>query len=177
HKLVEAQRILELYGFHVEQLITNPILTEIQADTLDPIAIQSVKLALEIHNKPLFVEDSGLFIHSLKGFPGPYSSYVLKTIGLDGILSLMRNTVDRKAEFQAVIAYIHPLDKKVRIFKGITRGKISLAIRGDQWGYDPIFIPHGQAKTYAEMGSPTKNEISHRSKALNMFAKWIQSET
>ncbi|MHA2407741.1 MAG: non-canonical purine NTP pyrophosphatase, partial [Candidatus Ranarchaeia archaeon] len=126
--------------------------------------------------RPIFVEDAGLFIDSLNGFPGPYSSYVLKTLGLNGILALMKNIEERRAEFRAVVAFIHPADREVEIFNGITKGRISGTIRGEQWGYDPIFIPHGQTKTYAEMESSTKNKLSHRFQALNKFAKWMQSK-
>ena len=78
---------------------------EIQSDSLKEIAKSSVINAYKRTHLPIFVEDAGLFIDALNGFPGPYAAYVYKTIHNSGILNLMENTKDRQAEFQSVIAY------------------------------------------------------------------------
>ncbi|HEY8111019.1 MAG TPA: non-canonical purine NTP pyrophosphatase, partial [Candidatus Nitrosotenuis sp.] len=99
-------------------------------------------------------------------FPGPYSSYVFKTIGNAGILNLVKSK--RAAEFHSVISFCD--GKKPVLFQGIIKGVISKKQKGKGWGYDPIFIPKGKTKTYAELDD--KNIISHRYRALRKFAHW-----
>jgi XTP/dITP diphosphohydrolase len=93
---------------------------------------------------------------------------VFKTIGNSGILRLVRT--NRKAQFQSVVAYC---DDKfgVVLFDAKVEGKISKNSQGNGWGYDPIFIPTGETKTFAMISN--KNEISHRYKALKKFSNWF----
>lgn len=145
---------------------------EIQADELEDV----VEFALEVlsEKSPLIIDDSGLFIDSLKGFPGVYSSYVMKTIGCDGILSLMKNKENRKSKFECVIGY---LGERKKTFKGISNGSITREKRGEGgFGYDPIFRPEESEKTYAEMSSSEKNRISHRGKAMEKLLDFVSSE-
>ncbi|KFM17399.1 dITP-XTP pyrophosphatase protein [Marine Group I thaumarchaeote SCGC AAA799-P11] len=103
---------------------------------------------------------------SLKGFPGPYSSYVFKTIGNKGILKLVPSK--RKAKFVSIITYC---DKKIlESFNAKLDGTISKSQKGKGWGYDPIFIPKNSRKTFAEVDH--KNKLSHRFKALKKFSNW-----
>ncbi len=166
-KFKEVRAIAEKYGINVEWFKRKYL--EPQGDNLEEIArISALNLAKEI-KEPFFIEDSGLFINALNGFPGPYSSYVFKTIGNEGILKLMEGIEDRSAYFKAVIAYFD--GKDVHIFTGIVEGKISKEIRGTMgFGYDPIFL-YGD-KTFAEMGED-KNKVSHRRKALEAFFSWL----
>lgn len=143
---------------------------EIQSDQLEDIAIQKSIDAFEKITRPLIVEDTGIFIESLKGFPGPYSAYVLATIGNKGILDLLSNRSDRSAFFRSVIAYKDSTDNVV--FFGDTKGTISENITEGGWGYDPIFIPEFSSLTYAQLGITNKIAISHRTQALDSFAKW-----
>ena len=78
---------------------------EIQSDSLQEIAEKSVLNAYRKSGMPIFVEDAGLFIDALSGFPGPYAAYVYKTIHNSGILKLMENVTDRNATFRSVISY------------------------------------------------------------------------
>ena len=128
--------------------------------------IAKAKDAFSKFKKPIIIEDDGLFIDSIDGFPGPYSSYVFKTIGNKGILNLLKN--NRKAKFVSIITYC---DKTIlQSFDGKLNGKISKTQKGKGWGYDPIFIPNNSKKTFAELNN--KNELSHRYKALRKFSKW-----
>ena len=107
-----------------------------------------------------FVEDTGLFIESLHGFPGVYSAFVLETIGLNGILTLLNNRSSRNAVFRSVIAL--KLGNITKFFTGQIEGQISKQISSLGWGYDPIFIPNSDIRrTFGEMGEE-KNLISHR---------------
>jgi XTP/dITP diphosphohydrolase len=130
------------------------------------IASKKAKDAFLKYKKPVIIEDDGLFINSLDGFPGPYSSYAFKTIGNKGILNLLKN--NRKAKFVSIITFC---DKKIlKSFDGKLDGTISKSQKGKGWGYDPIFIPKNTMKTFAEINN--KNELSHRYKALKKFSNW-----
>jgi len=170
NKVREANQILGSFRIDVEHV--NLRLNEIQSDRLEEIAKASALEATHQVGKPVIVEDSGLFIKSLGGFPGPFSSYVQRTIGNRGILKLMREIDDRESCFKSVVAYCDG-KRKALSFTGEVRGKISHKERGKVWGFDPIFIPDGEGgETYAEMGAVEKNRISHRRRALEKFAKW-----
>ncbi|MFZ8938319.1 MAG: RdgB/HAM1 family non-canonical purine NTP pyrophosphatase [Nitrosopumilaceae archaeon] len=164
HKFKEAKNILEEFGIHLGFFRCN--LEEIQSDSLKEIAKHKATQAFEKLKKPVIVEDDGLFIESLNGFPGPYSSYVFKTIGNKGILNLLKQK--RRANFVSIISY-H--DKNLqKSFDSKANGTISKKIIGKGWGYDPIFIPSNYKKTFAQLEN--KNKVSHRFKALKKFASW-----
>ena len=165
NKYQEAKKILEKFGIRVGFFKCN--LIEIQADSIKEIANQKAIDAFLKCKKPVIVEDDGLFINSLNGFPGPFSSFVFKTIGNVGILKLVKT--NRNAKFQSVIGFCDK-KKKPKLFEANVRGKISKKLRGKGWGYDPIFVPHGKTKTYAELSD--KNNLSHRYQGLKKFANW-----
>ncbi|AJW70057.1 RdgB/HAM1 family non-canonical purine NTP pyrophosphatase [Nitrosopumilus adriaticus] len=164
HKYVEAKSILETFGIKLGFLKSE--LEEIQSNSLDEIAMRKAKDAFSKFKKPVIIEDDGLFINSLSGFPGPYSSYVFKTIGNDGILNLLKN--NRKAKFVSIITYCDKTN--FQSFTAKLDGMISKFQKGKGWGYDPIFIPKNSQKTFAEINE--KNKLSHRYKALKKFSNW-----
>ena len=165
NKYKEAKAILSKFKINLDFLKSH--LEEIQADTLEEIALHKITQAFSQCSKPVIVEDDGLFIDSLNGFPGPYSAFAFKTIGNKGILQLLK--AKRKAKFQSVIAYCEK-NNDVMLFKATVDGKISRKLAGIKWGYDPIFIPDGQNKTYAQLRD--KNLVSHRYLSLRKFAMW-----
>ncbi len=147
---------------------------EIQSDDIRKIVLFSASQALQYVKTPFFVEDAGLFIKALNGFPGPYSSYVFKTLGNEGILKLMRDVNDREAVFISVIALYIP-EYGIKLFEGVTEGFIAYEVRGTHgFGFDPIFIPKGLNKTYAELTVEEKNKLSHRSKAFKAMITWFK---
>ncbi len=167
NKFQEAERIGELYGVQLEWVERKYM--EPQGSILEDVARISAEILANDVNPPFFIEDSGLFIDALNGFPGVYSSYVFKTIGNKGILRLMEGIERREASFVCVIAY-HD-GKGVRTFRGEVKGMISSDARGDHgFGYDPIFEVDG--RTFAEMGEE-KNMYSHRRLALERFFSWL----
>ena len=148
---------------------------EIQADSLEEVASYGVNFLKEKFDKPFILEDAGLFIDVLDGFPGVYSKYVFYSIGLSGILKLMENIEDnnRKAVFKSVYAYYEP-KKKPLFFIGKCSGIISKKIIGTNgFGYDPIFIPDGEIKTFGQMRASEKNKYSHRGKSLEKLRKFL----
>ncbi|MDK2870545.1 MAG: XTP/dITP diphosphohydrolase [Pyrococcus sp.] len=168
-KVREAKKFLEPLGINV---IKKPLeYPEIQADTLEDVVVFGLNWLKDKVDKPFIIEDSGLFIEALNGFPGVYSAYVYKTIGLDGILKLMEGIENRKAYFKSVIGFY---DGEIHLFVGEVRGRISNEKRGSHgFGYDPIFVPDGFDKTFAEMSTEEKNSVSHRGKALKEFYSWM----
>ena len=168
HKFEEVKRILSKIGLDIN--FFKLTLEEIQSDSLGEIAKHKAIDAFSRVQKPLIIEDDGLFIDSLKGFPGPYSSYVYDTIGNKGLLRLLENNESRNAKFVAVIAYCNGIDD-VKLFESSISGKISLSIEDGGWGYDLIFIPDGETKTYANVSD--KDNLSHRSVSLKKFSSWF----
>ena len=174
HKFQEARRVLSEYKIATAKLKVEAV--EIQDDSLENIAKYSVQDAVKNCGLPVFVEDAGLFVEALQGFPGPYSRYVYDTVGVKGILKLMKNIENRNAYFQSVIAFSSPKEQPI-CFRGKVTGKISLQELGTSgFGYDPIFIPlEGDGRTFAEMTTTQKNLYSHRAEALRKFAEWYSS--
>jgi XTP/dITP diphosphohydrolase len=144
-------------------------LVEVQSDSLEEIAREKAKSAYSKVGRPVIVEDDGLYIDSLKGFPGQYSSFVFKTLGNAGILKLLEG-LGRRASFRSIIAFYD--GKDLRTFEGIVNGTIAIGAAQGGWGYDPIFIPEGTSVTFAELAS-NKSEYSHRKRALDKFADWF----
>jgi XTP/dITP diphosphohydrolase len=130
---------------------------------------------------PIFVEDAGLFIDALNGFPGPYAAYVYKTIHNNGVLKLMEEEKNRKAVFQSVIAFCSKETPTPVSFFGESKGEITQTQRIEAgksgFGFDPIFKPEGSKKTFAEMTITEKNVYSHRANAIHKFAKWYQTQS
>ena len=164
YKYQEAKNILDSFGVKLGFFRLN--LEEIQSDSLKDIALKKARDAFSKCKKSLIIEDDGLFINSLNDFPGPYSSFVFNTIGNKGILNLLKQ--NREAKFVSMITYC---DKKIlQSFDAKVDGVISKRIKGKGWGYDPIFLPANNKKTFAELKN--KNELSHRYKALKKFSTW-----
>ena len=168
HKFEEAQRILSNLGLEINMFKTT--LEEIQSNSMNEIAKRKALDAFRKIKKPVIIEDDGLFIESLDGFPGPYSSYVYDTIGNKVIMRLLENIETRNAKFVAIIAYSDE-ENDAKLFESSIPGKISLSIEEGGWGYDPIFIPDGESKTYANVSD--KDKFSHRSASLKKFSDWF----
>jgi len=146
---------------------------EIQADTLEAVAEFGIEFCYSQLKTPCFIEDSGLFVDALSGFPGVYSSYVFKTLGCEGILKLLGKNKNRKAHFKSVIAY--KTEKETTLFTGEVTGYITETQKGEKgFGFDPLFIPEGKSKTFAQMDAEEKNLYSHRGKAFKTFIKYIE---
>lgn len=179
NKFNEACSILSKHGIATGMLKLKG--DEIQSESLKDIAKASVINAHQRSHLPIFVEDAGLFIDALSGFPGPYAAYIYKTIHNSGILKLMEDSTDRQAVFQSVIVYCdEETSCEPECFCGESKGKITLVERKGQgksgFGFDPIFQPAGSEKTFAEMTIEEKNGYSHRANAIRKFAKWYKQQ-
>jgi XTP/dITP diphosphohydrolase len=176
NKFNEARAILGKYKIATGMLRVKT--HEIQSENLEEIAKTSVIEAYRRCNLPLIVEDAGLFIEALNGFPGPYAAYVYKTIANSGLLRLMEKVKDRKARFESVVAYYSSNLELPVCFDGEVSGEIIRRERKQDntlgFGFDPVFRPSKSDKTFAEMSIEEKNNYSHRAKALHKFAEWYK---
>ena len=174
-KLLEAEKEFSKMDIKVVQKDLG--YPEIQADCLEDVALFGAEHIQKRFDKPFFLEDAGLFIDALNGFPGVYSSFVFYKIGLSGILKLLKDfkDEDRKACFRSVIVFKKP-NEKPELFIGESHGFISKNQVGNHgFGYDPIFIPDKISKTFAQMGTEEKNSYSHRGKSLNKLIDYFKN--
>ncbi|HID19793.1 MAG TPA: XTP/dITP diphosphatase [Methanophagales archaeon] len=153
---------------------------EFQLDEIEAVAEESanyIRMYSEVVvEKPFFIEDSGLTIHALNGFPGPFSAFVFNKIGNAGILKLMvdKKGEARRATFKTVVAFCESMEKAPMLFVGTAKGTIANAARGEGgFGYDPIFELEGASKTFAEMSTEEKNVVSHRGQAFRKLLDYI----
>jgi len=167
NKFNEVSKIMEDNNININLIKLE--YEEIQADTTEKISYDSCKKLINKVNSPYFIDDTGLYIDELKGFPGPYASYVQSTIGNKNIIKLAANS---KAYFKTVISFYYK--NEIYQFTGILNGKISNEEKGDnKFGYDPVFMPENYNKTLAELSIDEKNKISHRSIAMNNFISFL----
>jgi len=162
--------------------------TEIQSDDLAEIAVAGAREAFEATggDEPVVVDDAGLFVEALGGFPGPYSAYVEDTVGVERVWKLAEmegseapaseqssgdepRDANRRARFRGVVAYYD--GERAETFAGAVPGRIVAPRCEGGFGYDPIFEHEGE--TFAEMSTERKNAVSHRGRALAKFADWL----
>lgn len=160
-KFEEVRRLLAPFGIRVRRI--RRTLPEPQTDRLEMV-VRSKLAAVPASRAPILVEDSGLFIDSLNGFPGVYSAHFYRVWGFGPILQLLRGR-RRSAVFRTVAGV--RVGRRVELFTGECRGEIVRRPRGRHgFGFDPIFRPTGSRRTYAEMSAPEKDRHSHRARAF-----------
>ena len=176
NKFNEAREVLARRRISVGMLRIKSL--EIQSESLEEIAQASVTEAFERYRLPMVVEDAGLFVDALNGFPGPYAAYTYKTIGNKGLLKLMETADNRKARFKSVVAFFSSQLKSPTCFEGMVKGEIIRKERRASnemgFGFDPIFKPDNSDKTFAQMNVVEKCMRSHRGVAFRKFAEWYK---
>jgi len=172
-KFREATRIAKEFGLRLS--FEDLDLDEPQSDSIEYVARTTALLAFQIIKQPLFVEDAGLFIDSLHGFPGVYSSYVYSSIGVPGLLKLMSGISDRRAMFKSCVALCSSSTLSgPKLFIGEVEGSISKLARGEGgFGFDPVFVPSGISRTFAQLSIMEKNRLSHRSRAVRALCSFV----
>ena len=154
-----------------------PDVTE-DADTLDGNARKKARAFHEHTGLPALADDTGLEVAALGGGPGVHTA---RFAGPDAtpddnkrrLLDVMEGVEDRRARFRTVAALVED-DGTTRTFEGICSGTITTEPQGDGgFGYDPLFLPDGRDQTFAEMPPETKNQISHRRKALDAVRQFL----
>ena len=149
-------------------------------NTLEENATVKARYCFQRFKIPCFADDTGLEVNSLNGQPGVYSARYAgeQRSASDNMQLLIRKLNghnDRSAQFRTVICYIDTLGSE-QYFIGQVVGEIIKMMAGNHgFGYDPIFVPDGHNKTFAEMTMTEKNLISHRSHAFRKFVSYINS--
>ena len=181
HKLEEVAAIL---GDQVELLSLNDIGCQADipetAETLEGNALLKSSYIYKNYHLDCFADDTGLEVEALNGAPGVYSARYAGGEGHDAqanmfkLLHELEGKENRKAQFRTAISLI--LDGKEYLFEGVIKGEIIKEKRGDSgFGYDPVFMPEGYDRTFAELGNDIKNQISHRALAVQKLCEFLQS--
>ena len=179
HKLEEVAAIL---GEDYEVLSLREIGCEADipetADTFAGNAMQKAQYVREHYGYDCFADDSGLEVDALDGAPGVYSARYSgggAEANMDKLLHNLTRKSERGAQFRTVIALL--IGEETQLFEGVVRGSIIEERRGNGgFGYDPIFVPEGYEHTFAELGGEVKNRISHRAKAVELLAQYLNKK-
>lgn len=165
NKWREAARIL---GRPLERVALE--LPEVQAATSREVALEKARAAFRALDRPLVVEDAGLELAALGGFPGPFIKYWEALGGLESICRALDGQRDRAATAVCVLAVATA--HRVEVVEGRVSGSIAAAPRGQRgFGWDAIFIPEGDTRTFAEMSAAEKDARSHRRRAWEALAR------
>lgn len=180
HKLQEVKEIIE---DSIELLSLSDIgfsgdIPETH-ETLEENSLEKAQHIFDRFKIPVFSDDSGLEVEALGGKPGVHTAHYSGSreavANMAKVLNELKPSDSRKAQFRAVMTYIDA-QGNVRQFEGIVEGQVAQQMSGaDGFGYDPIFIPEGYDKTFAELSSDIKNGISHRKRALEKLVQFIKT--
>ena len=179
HKLGEVQALLE-GKFALKTLRECGITEDIPetAETLEGNALLKARYVHERTGADCFADDTGLEVDALGGEPGVRSARYA-TDGHDDqankrlLLERLEGKENREAQFRTAVALI--LGGEEYLFEGVVRGEITTSERGDGgFGYDPLFVPEGYDKTFAELSAEEKNAISHRGRAVRKLAEFLR---
>ena len=183
HKVDEIKNILKDLPFEViskNQLGIENLQVIEDGNTLEENSIKKAKALSEMTDYMVIADDSGLFVDALDGQPGIYSSRYGGQEANDSknnerLLKELKHISleERTGRFRTVIALIKE-DKEVITIEGECKGSIAFEKKGQGgFGYDPVFMPDGYDKSFAELGKDFKNQISHRAKALDKLKKLL----
>lgn len=178
HKVAEIEKIIgDLVVFHKLDDLININIPECGRTLLEN-SLAKAAFVFQLRGQATLADDSGLFVDALDGEPGVFSARYGKD-DENRIARLLKNLADkknRKASFRAVFVYYFG-HGKYEAFEGKCAGEISLVPKGKHgFGYDPVFVPNGYKKTFAELGPATKNRISHRARALEKFRQYLEQQ-
>ena len=190
HKLDEIRKIL---GKSFEIVSLKDIGCDVDipetGTTLDENAHLKAKYVYDHYGLDCFADDTGLEVEALGGAPGVHSARYAEQddhnseANMAKLLHNMADITHRNARFRTVISLIqhdadNPLRYRESLFEGIVEGQIATEKRGTAgFGYDPVFIPNGYAKSFAELGEAIKNKISHRARAVEQLKSYLSSTT
>ena len=169
-KFEEDRELLAGHGIDVEHIDME--VPEIQAEP-EEIAKCKARHAAKQTGKPCFTDDTALCFNALNSLPGEYVKFFVEKLGLQKMVKLLDGFDDKTAKAVALVAYCEP-GKEPVVFEGAVEGTI-VNPRGTRFAWDPIFMPDGHKKTYAEMTLEEKNRISHRKKAIEKFAEYLKN--
>lgn len=164
-------KIISLKDASIDQEIAEPFAT------LEENAKEKARVIHQLTQKDCFSEDTGLEVDALKGEPGVKSARYAGEErsfekNIDLLLANLKDIKNRKARFRTVVCLL--INGEQKLFDGICKGTIIAERRGTSgFGYDPVFIPDGSDRTFAEMSLAEKNQFSHRKKAIEKFTSYL----
>jgi XTP/dITP diphosphohydrolase len=179
HKIEELRQVLQPMGIELKSTLDFPNAEEVEEDQPD-LEGNAMKKARFWHQKtglPSLADDTGLEVDALDGAPGVYSArYAGESAtyedNVNKLLSELEGKENRFARFRTIVAFVTRDDEY--LFEGACEGQITTDKRGEKgFGYDPVFMPEGYQKTFAELSSEEKNRISHRGRAVQKFLEFI----
>jgi len=181
HKLEEVSKVINHDKFHLINLKDVGITEDIAetGDTLEENALIKARYVHQRKTTNVFSEDTGLEVDVLGGDPGVITARYAGPQrdahdNMDFLLKNLKGKKNRSAQFRAIIALI--IDNQEVLFEGIIRGKIAEEKSGHEgFGYDPIFIPEGYNKTFAELPDSVKLSLSHRTRAVNKMVDFLNN--
>lgn len=151
------------------------------ADTLEGNALIKARWVKERYGYDCFADDTGLEVEALDGAPGVHTARYAypdrhdPEANTQKLLASLKNATNRKAQFRTAIALI--LNGEEHVFEGVVRGEIATEKRGTEgFGYDPVFIPEDTGRTFAELGTDVKNQISHRARAVAKLVEYLSKQ-
>lgn len=178
HKLTEIKAIL---GEQIEILSLNDINCHVDipetADTLEGNAKMKAEYIYQHYHLDCFADDTGLEVKALNGAPGVFSARYAgeghdSQANMKKLLEHLKGKTNREAQFRTAICLIE--NGEEHLFEGLVKGKIIEEKRGEAgFGYDPVFVPDGYDKTFAELGEDIKNQISHRARAVEKLCDYL----
>lgn len=148
-------------------------------DTLEDNALAKARYIYDKYRVSCFADDTGLEVEALSGLPGVRSARYAgieknSEANVSKLLKELSGITDRRARFRTVIALV--MQGREHVFEGIVKGVISHVPKGEKgFGYDPVFVPDGYDKCFAEMDAELKNKISHRKKAISKLVAFLQT--
>ncbi|HEX6892567.1 MAG TPA: RdgB/HAM1 family non-canonical purine NTP pyrophosphatase [Chryseolinea sp.] len=178
HKLEEVRHVIKHFQIvSLEEIDCFEELPETR-DTLEGNSLQKAEYVFDKYKIPCFADDTGLEVEALNNAPGVYSArYAGPQRNADDNIALLHKNLQGKsnlnARFRTVISLVG-LQASPILFEGIVSGSITLDRRGTSgFGYDPVFLPQGYAKTFAEMSLDEKNKLSHRARAVKKLESYL----
>jgi non-canonical purine NTP pyrophosphatase (RdgB/HAM1 family) len=168
---------LEQVSYHLDLPLHHRALDlpEIQSLDLDEIVVQKAKAAFEVIGTPVLVEDTSLCFHALGNLPGPLIKWFLSELKNEGLCKLLDGYTDRSARAEVRFGFFD--GQKMRLFGGSMNGVVAPSPRGGRgFGWDAIFIPEGETKTWGEMSTEEQQRISMRRMALQKLETFVKEE-
>ncbi len=166
----KAAEIAAITGWQVEATYLD--ILEVQSLDVQEVAKEKALAAYREIKRPVVVDDTGMSISALNGLPGALVSWFLDQVGPSGILKMIAGCEDRKASVSTCIGYAD--ENGTQVFVGTISGNLAFEEKGTNgFGYDPIFVPEGETRTYAQMTSEEKNSHSMRKLALVQLKEFL----
>jgi XTP/dITP diphosphohydrolase len=179
HKIEEINAVLSPLGYQVKGLHDLGIMEDIPETgaTLDENAAIKAAYLYQKFGEDCFADDTGLEVEALNGAPGVYSARYAgapksDAKNMEKLLGALQTATNRKAQFRTVFCLIE--GRKQSFFEGKVSGSIASEPSGSAgFGYDPVFVPAGETRTFAQMSAANKNKISHRARAVAALMDYL----